>query len=113
MIIMSQGAYEKYIHKMSPHGILLIDDELVTLPEDHRDDITTYGISATKIASESGTSRAANTAMLGFWTAITRIITRDAMRQSIADSVPTKTIETNLEVFDIAYQQGMELKQIE
>jgi Pyruvate/2-oxoacid:ferredoxin oxidoreductase gamma subunit len=51
--------------------------------------------------------------MLGFWTAITRIITRDAMRQSIADSVPTKTIETNLEVFDIAYQQGMELNQIE
>jgi 2-oxoglutarate ferredoxin oxidoreductase subunit gamma len=111
MIIMSQGAYDKYIPKIASNGVLLIDDELVTLPDNHREDIATYGISATRIATEAGNSRAANTAMLGFWTAITGIVTPNAMRQSVAESVPAKTVEVNLKVFDIAYQHGVELIQ--
>jgi 2-oxoglutarate ferredoxin oxidoreductase subunit beta len=107
MIILSQGAYEKYLPDLAPGGILLVDDELVTLPNDHRKDITTYGISATKIASEAGTNRAANSAILGFWTAIMGVLSPNAMRQSVADSVPPKTVELNLKVFDIGYDQGL------
>jgi 2-oxoglutarate ferredoxin oxidoreductase subunit beta len=107
MIIMSQGSYEKYIPKIAPKGILLIDNELVVLPDDHRSDISTYGIPATKIATEAGTGRAANTAMLGFWTAITGIVSRDAMRQAVTDSVPAKTVELNKQVFDIGYERGL------
>lgn len=109
MIILSQGAYTKYVPSLAPGGVLLIDDELVVLPEDHRTDISTHGIPATRIAEEAGTSRAANTVMLGFWTAITGTISPEAMRQSLVESVPTKTIDLNLEVFDVGFNKGLEI----
>ncbi len=107
MIILSQGAYTKYVPSLAPKGVLLIDDELVVLPDDHRSDITTYGIPASKIAEEAGTIRAANTVMLGFWAAITGIISREAMRQAVTESVPAKTVELNLKVFEIGYEKGL------
>jgi 2-oxoglutarate ferredoxin oxidoreductase subunit gamma len=89
-------------------GTLLIDNELVKLPEDHRNDIITRGIPATKIAEEAGNNRAANTAMLGFWTAIEDIVDKQAMEQAVAESVPSKTVDLNLKVFEIGYQKGLE-----
>jgi 2-oxoglutarate ferredoxin oxidoreductase subunit gamma len=109
MIMMSQGAYDKYISSLAPGGILLFDDELVNLNEDHRTDIKSFGIPATRIAEEAGNNRAANTAMLGFWTAVEGIVDKEAMMESISESVPSKTVEINLEVFEIGYQKGMEL----
>ena len=109
MIIMSQGAYDKYIADLAPDGVLLIDDELVTLPADHRKDIKTFGISATKIAKQAGNNRAANTAMLGFWTAVEGIVDKDAMQESIAESVPPKTIKLNLDVFEAGHKIGLTL----
>jgi 2-oxoglutarate ferredoxin oxidoreductase subunit beta len=109
MIILSQGAFDKYVPSLAPDGVLLIDDELVALPPDHRSDITTYGISATQIAAQAGNSRAANTVMLGFWTAIVGVVSRDAMRQAVAESVPRKTVELNLRVFDSGYDDGLAL----
>ncbi len=110
MIILSQGAYNKYIPDLAPGGVLLIDDELVTLSPEHRQDITTFGIHATRIASEAGNSRAANTAMLGFWSAIAGIVSRDALCLAISESVPSKTVELNIRVFDIGYQEGLNRK---
>ncbi len=109
LIIMSQGAYAKYAPTLSPGGTLLIDDGLVELPTDHRTDITTYGIPATQIAEQAGSNRAANTVMLGFWTGIVGVVSREAMRQSVAESVPSKMTEMNLKVFDIGFEKGVEL----
>jgi 2-oxoglutarate ferredoxin oxidoreductase subunit beta len=109
MIIMSQGAYEKYTGNLAPGGILLIDDELVTLPEDHRSDISTLGIPATRIAEEAGNNRAANTAMLGFWTAVEGVVDKTAMEEAIKESVPQKTIDINLEVFNTGFNHGKKL----
>jgi len=111
MIIMSQGAYNKYAASLASGGILLIDDGLVTLPDDHRQDVTTHGLPATHIAEELGNSRAANTVMLGFWTAILGVVSREAMRQAVADSVPPKTIDVNMKAFDAGYERGLEAKQ--
>jgi Pyruvate/2-oxoacid:ferredoxin oxidoreductase gamma subunit len=109
MIIMSQGAYAKYVPSLAGGGVLLIDDGLVSLPADHRTDITTLGIPATHIAEQEGSSRAANTVMLGFWTAATRIVSREAMRQAVAESVPSKLVDLNMKAFDIGYERGFEL----
>jgi 2-oxoglutarate ferredoxin oxidoreductase subunit gamma len=109
MIILSQGAYDKYVPALAPGGTLLIDDGLVELPDDHRTDIKTYGIPATQIATEAGTNRAANTAMLGFWAAIIGAVSKDAMRQAVADSVPPKTVDLNLKVFEMGFQHGLSL----
>ena len=107
MIIMSQGAYDKYVDSLAPDGVLLIDNELVKLPSDHRTDIKILGIPATKIAEEAGNNRAANTVMLGFWTALEGIVDQKAMEESITESVPPKTVDLNLEVFRTGYKEGL------
>ena len=109
-IIMSQEAYSKYVAKLAVGGVLFIDDGLVTLPEDHRQDLKSYGIPATQIAEELGNVRAANTVILGLWTAIIGAVSKSAMRQSLADSVPLKTLEVNSKAFDVGYEKGLKLK---
>ena len=106
MIIMSHGAYVKYVPTLAPGGVLMIDDGLVTLPDTHRQDIITYGLPATNIAEALGTNRAANSVMLGFWTAIVGTVSREAMRCSVAESVPGKTVDLNLQAFDRGYDEG-------
>ncbi len=108
MVIMSQGAYSKYVPTLAVDGLLLIDDSLVNLPPDHRADVKTFGIPATRIAEEAGNNRAANTVMLGFWTAMTGIVSREAMRQAITESVPGKAVDLNLKVFEIGFEKGLE-----
>jgi 2-oxoglutarate ferredoxin oxidoreductase subunit beta len=109
-IIMSQEAYLKYVPALTADGVLLIDDGLVTLPEEHRQDLKTYGIGATRIAEELGNTRAANSVMLGLWTAIIGAVSETAMRQSLTDSVPPKTLELNLKAFDVGFGKGLELQ---
>ncbi len=108
-IIMSQEAYVKYVPQLAAGGILLIDEGLVSLAEDHRKEIKTYGIPATRLAEELGNVRAANSVMLGFWSAIVGVISKAAMRQSLADSVPSKTVEANLKAFEMGYEKGLEV----
>ena len=106
-IIMSQEAYGKYVPKLAAGATLLIDDGLVTLPEERCQDLKTYGIPATQIAEELGNSRAANTVMLGLWTAIIGAVSKSAMQQSVADAVPPKTLEVNLNAFEAGYKKGL------
>jgi 2-oxoglutarate ferredoxin oxidoreductase subunit gamma len=61
------------------------------------------------MAEEAGNNRAANTAMLGLWTAMLGVLSREAMRQAVAESVPPKTVDLNLSVFDDGYQRGLNL----
>jgi 2-oxoglutarate ferredoxin oxidoreductase subunit beta len=106
-IIMSQGAHDKYTPNLASQGMLLIDDGLVTLPADHRQDLSTYGLPATRLAEELGNSRAANTVMLGFWTALTGTVSKAAMEQSVAESVPAKTVDVNMKAFGLGHEKGM------
>jgi Pyruvate/2-oxoacid:ferredoxin oxidoreductase gamma subunit len=46
--------------------------------------------------------------MLGFWTAILGVVSREAMRQSVAESVPPKTVDVNMQAFDTGYERGLE-----
>ncbi len=105
-IIMSQGAYDKYVPALAPGATLIIDDSLIELRGDHRTDVTTHGLPATRIAEELGNTRVANTVMLGHWTAITGVVSRAAMQQAVADSVPPKTIDVNMKAFDHGYERG-------
>jgi 2-oxoglutarate ferredoxin oxidoreductase subunit gamma len=106
-IIMSQEAYTKYVPKLATGATLLIDDGLVKLPPDHRPDVKTYGIPATQIAEELGNSRAANTVMLGLWTAVIGAVTESAMQRSVTDAVPPKTVEVNLNAFEAGFKKGL------
>lgn len=110
-IIMSSGAYAKYVPRVASGGVVLIDTGLIDLPSDQREDVSTYGLPATQLAEKLGNNRAANAVMLGFWSAIAGIVSRTAMHQSLTDSVPRKTIDLNLKAFDIGYEEGLQRKE--
>jgi Pyruvate/2-oxoacid:ferredoxin oxidoreductase gamma subunit len=40
------------------------------------------------------------------------VVSREAMRQSVRESVPPKTIEVNLKAFDVGYERGMEVVRV-
>ncbi|MDZ7261340.1 MAG: 2-oxoacid:acceptor oxidoreductase family protein [candidate division KSB1 bacterium] len=110
MIAMSQEGYTKYEPELDKQGILLIDEDLVK-PDRPRDKIKLYAIPATRIAEQLGRKIVQNIVMLGFFTAITKVVKPESMREAVKTSVPERTIELNLRAFDSGYEYG--LKQLE
>jgi len=105
MVIMSQEAFNKFSPQIDPNGILMVEEELVEvsgLP----DTVKLYGIPATRIAEELGRKVVLNMVMAGFFTAVTKLIDKDAMRKAVEDSVPPGTEELNLKAFDRGYEWG-------
>lgn len=105
-VIMSQEAYTKYGHNVLDNGILLIDDDLVKL-EEPREDLKIYSIPSTRLAEELGRKIVANIVMLGFFTAITKIVTIEGIKKSLLDSVPKGTEELNMTALMKGYDYGL------
>jgi 2-oxoglutarate ferredoxin oxidoreductase subunit gamma len=99
LVGMSQEGYDKYRKIIRKGGILIIDDDLVTLAADEETkDI--FKIPATRLAEELGRQIVANIVMLGFFSTLTGFATEEALRKAIAESVPKGTAELNLRAFD-------------
>ncbi len=107
-IIMSQEAYEKYGEQLDTDGILIVDEDLVDLSESPPPVSKVYRVPATRIAEELGRRIVANVVMLGAMTAITGIVSKDAMRDAILSSVPPRTTELNEQAYDAGYAYGRE-----
>ncbi len=105
LICMSQEAYEKYEPELSDNGILIIDKDLVK-PKSQRRKIKIYSVPSTRIAEELGNRVIANLVMLGFFTAITKIVSPDAMKKAVPGLVPDRFLELNIKAFDKGYEYG-------
>jgi 2-oxoglutarate ferredoxin oxidoreductase subunit gamma len=106
MIVMSQEAYTRFAPELSPGGILITEEELV-IPHNLRKDIKHFSIPATRIAEELGKKMVLNIVMMGFMTAVTKLLSADAMRKAVAASVPKGTEDLNLCAFERGYEYGM------
>ncbi len=108
-VAMSQEAFTKYYPTLKKDGILIIEEELVDLSGV---DITQklFKIPATRFAEEKvGRRLTLNIVMCGFFTAVTGLISRDAMRKAVEDTVPSGTEELNLKAFDVGYEYGQQV----
>jgi 2-oxoglutarate ferredoxin oxidoreductase subunit gamma len=103
---MSQSAYEKYADQLKPDGLLLVDQDLVRLKPGHRE---VFAIPATSMAEELGRVMMANIIMIGFITAITNVVTREAAIQSVTQSVPKGTEDANIKAFEKGFDYGLAL----
>jgi 2-oxoglutarate ferredoxin oxidoreductase subunit gamma len=110
MVIMSQEAFTKFSPQLDPKGMILIEEELVS-PEGLPDTVKLHTIPATRIAEELGRKVVLNMVMAGFFTAVTGLISKDAMRKAVETTVPRGTERLNLQAFDRGYDYGE--KQIE
>jgi len=100
-VVMSNEGYTKFGDELKDDGILIYEEDLVT-PSD-KPDQQQYGVPSTRIAEELGRIIVQNIVMLGFFAAVTKIVSREAMREAVAKSVPDGTEELNLRAFDAGY----------
>ena len=101
LVVMSMSAYKDYVHKLKDDGVIIVDSDLVNLPDEKR---KVYGIPATKIAEKLGNPIVANIVMLGFFAGVTGIIEPEALLKGIKDRVPKRFWELN----ERAFREGLE-----
>jgi len=105
LVSMSQEAYDKYEPELRDNGILVIDTDLVK-PKPVRGKIQMFTIPSTRFAEELGNRIIANLVMLGFFTAVTKIASAEAMKKALPGLVPGRFLDLNIKAFDKGYDYG-------
>jgi len=106
LVAMSQQAYDKYYPENHRDALVIIDSELVKPVRMKGKKV--LAVPARQIAEELGRVAVANSVMLGFFTAVTGIVSIDAMKKSILASVPKGTDELNMRATERGYTYGLE-----
>jgi 2-oxoglutarate ferredoxin oxidoreductase subunit beta len=113
MVMMSQAAYAQYHDRLADDGLLLVDADLVEVdPGPGGDQVgqEVIPVPATHIAEEElGMRIVANIVMLGALTALTEVLSKEAMVRAVLDSVPQGTKDLNERAFNRGYEVGMTL----
>ena len=110
LVVMSQEACNRFAPDMPSDGILLYEAELVQ-PTNSPEGVRTFGVPATRIAEELHRRMVANIVMVGFFAAMTDVVSADALRESVEASVPEGTQTLNLNAFERGYEYGLALKE--
>jgi 2-oxoglutarate ferredoxin oxidoreductase subunit gamma len=110
LVVMSQEAYTRFAPELNPDGLLIYEESLVTLD----DQVTVpkerqFKIPATKLAEELGRKIVLNIVMVGFFTAVSKLIGLKAMRKAVESSVPHGTETLNIHAFNKGYKFGKAL----
>lgn len=105
LVAMSQEGYNKFESELSEEGILLIDEDLVK-NKPPRGKIKIYSIPTTRFAEQLGRKIVSNVVMLGFFTAVTNIVSYEAMKKALPGSVPEKALDLNIKAFEKGYEYG-------
>lgn len=100
LVCLSHAGYEKYGDFLKEDGALIVDQDLVRPKET----AACFAIPATRFAEEMGLKMMANIVMIGFFLGITKVVTLSSARRTVSESVPAKTLETNMN----AFQRGWE-----
>jgi len=105
-IILSQDAYNQYGKNAPPDSLVIVDSDLVTVDPDH--DAKFLSIPARRMAEKLGRQVVANIIMLGFLAATSNIVSYEALKDSILNSIPKGTEDFNTKAFELGYNYGVE-----
>jgi 2-oxoglutarate ferredoxin oxidoreductase subunit gamma len=112
LVCMSQEGFDKNVRMLIKGGTLFTDSGLVKINAKKIPKGTKiYSIPATGFAEEMGVKMMANIIMLGFVTAVTGLVSYDALKKTVATSVPKGTEEKNLSGLERGFQYGTDLTQ--
>lgn len=107
LIVLSQDGYDKYVNTLNKNGIVIVDSGMVKLIYHPKQ----YELQATNIATHKLKSPVvANMVMLGALSAITEVISKNALINVINDTVNKKFVELNLRGVEIGFEKGMQIK---
>ena len=108
LVVMSQEAYSKFEPEMSEDGILMYESDLIQIGK-VREGLKYFAIPSTRIAEELGRKLILNIVMVGFFTSITNLLSKDSVQKAVESSVPRGTEELNLRAFNKGYDYGIKL----
>ena len=104
LVALSQEAYSKFRDTIKQNATVIIEEDLVQPKSSDK----LYKIPATQMAEGLGRRIVTNIVMLGYLTAVTKLVDKEAMVQAIQSSVPEKTVPLNLEAFEAGYAYSPE-----
>ncbi len=104
-VALSQEGLNAYLTDLKDDGILIIDPDMIKeedlLPYVKKRNIKLYKAPVTRTAVEKiGLKIVANIVMIGAITRMTKVVSEEAARQAVAESVPPGTEKKNLEAFE-------------
>ncbi|HVI79929.1 MAG TPA: 2-oxoacid:acceptor oxidoreductase family protein [Candidatus Acidoferrum sp.] len=106
VVILSQEAYNRFAHELKSGGLLLVEENLVRVSNLNRDK-KVYSVPATRLAEELGKRMVLNSVMIGFFASVAKLLSPDAVRKAVADSVPPSFRELNLKAFEKGFEYGI------
>jgi 2-oxoglutarate ferredoxin oxidoreductase subunit gamma len=107
LLVMSQEACNKFLPETTDDAIIILEEDLVK-PKGLKAGMKVYGIPATRLAEELGRKMILNIVMVGFFTAVTKLVNYEAVREAVKASVPQGTEAMNLKAYDRGYQYGVQ-----
>ena len=107
LVCMSQEGFGNNIGALLENGLLFTDSGLVAIEPDRLPaGCRVFSIPASALAEEMGVRMMANIIMLGFAAGVSELISYEALKKAVLDSVPKGTEEKNMAGLDRGYQAG-------
>ncbi len=105
MVVLSHDSAKAFLPELKPGGVCIYEQDLMDLPEGF--DGQAHGISATQIAAKDlGRRIVTNMVVLGFCSAITKLVDRSFLEETIRQQVPPGTEELNLRALDEGWKRA-------
>jgi len=105
LVLMSEDARNTYGGVLREGATLIVDQDLVNLDQAPAG-CRLLKVRATRIAEKLGRTIVANIVMLGFLTAVTGVVTYEAMEKSLLASIPPGTEDLNLNALKSGFEEG-------
>ncbi len=87
LVAMSQEAYSKFVREVKPGGILIVEQDLVQMGQPP-EGVRVCPLAATRMAEELGRRVVQNVVMLGFFAAVTGVVSAAALEKAVLSAVP-------------------------
>lgn len=108
LVALSQDAFNQFSPQLRQGGVLMYDEDMV-VPQGLDPSIRTYGIAATRLAEGLGRKQVMNLVVVGFFTAVTGLISEEAARKAVEETVPPSTLALNMRAFGLGLEHGTRL----
>jgi len=102
-VAMAQEAFNTYKIFIREDTVVIVDPDIVPHHDIGR---PIYKVQVQKIAEDLGNKVVTNIAMLGAMTGVYDLISPEAMKKAVLDSVPRKFADLNINAFDKGYEAG-------
>jgi 2-oxoglutarate ferredoxin oxidoreductase subunit gamma len=109
LIVMSPDAYTQFAPELKPGGVLLYENELITVDDTLPAGVKAFGIPATRLAEELGRKLVLNIVMTGFFAGVTGLVSSEAAERAVKSSVPRGTEDLNLRALHRGYEYGRQI----